>query len=349
MNADKENDSSDVTPVVFVDTSYLTYMPADEVADWNKLLLLSKSGQVEIRISEIAANEYRTKSRDDLDSAINRAQTALSQLQKKWNASPFARTLGDPVAPDVFPTLEDTEKASHAVLENLESSGVKIVRPADDHGDRTWRKYFSWTGVFGKTPPSERDNPSVRESRRKHIPDAWISEAALDVYEENGSAICLCKDENLCETLLASGLNVKSKGVEIIEYLESIQNRTTDTKKAGDRVETVQPEEETSEADPTQTNALEKRLGIVAESGRKIQLKILGYAQWFDPLPKSKLIELLDEKGHSRAQSENAIENLMLQGLIQDVGGHVIVADGAVGELAKQEVMEEILEILNQE
>jgi hypothetical protein len=65
--------SDDETLIVFVDTSYLTYMGREEVADWERLLRMSKDREIDIHLSKIAAEEYRTKRRDDLGAAIGRS------------------------------------------------------------------------------------------------------------------------------------------------------------------------------------------------------------------------------------------------------------------------------------
>ena len=215
--------------VVYVDTSYLTFMPAAEKADWNRLLGHAKAcigdlnakPRLEIHISEIALREYRGKMIDELRAKIEQTRTKINQLQEEWQKNDIAKELDYPFPRDrdIFPQEDEIKSKADQFIEKQIDSGIKRINMQEHHKDAVWEKYFNWDPPFNTSSISERADQQVREKRRVHIPDAWILEAAIDAKNIGHKMLCLCKDGNLSSALEAHdhrGLKVAKDVLDVL-------------------------------------------------------------------------------------------------------------------------------------
>lgn len=336
--------------VVYVDTSYLCMMPKEQVANWNRLLLLSKEEHAEIHISRVAVEEYRTQHRDKLIAEIEKTKTKLRSLQKEWRSNVISKSLGEPVDTEIFPSEDKIEEQSHEMIKNLvEVHKVKILEPKPHHAANIWENYFSWKEPFRNASLSDRGERNIRDNRRKDIPDAWIYEAALDIPNDQTRLLCLCKDENLANALRKKVPDVFGDAAEILKILEtpvadSESNVPLAPTSPSVLSESTLPINSDSNAEPPDVGLAIKKL---QDSEKLLQIRILGYVNWFAPVAKHDLANLLQEKGHAAQVINNASERLALSGLITDTGNHYLPGNKAVCEQAASSVMSEILETLD--
>jgi len=114
---------------VYVDTSYLTFMPSDEKADWNRLLEHSKAciadlnvePRLEIHVSEIVLREYRGKMLDELSSKIEQAKVTMKRLRDEWYRNDIAKELNYPFPGDrdIFPQENEIIAAADRFVKKL--------------------------------------------------------------------------------------------------------------------------------------------------------------------------------------------------------------------------------------
>lgn len=331
--------ASDQRVVVFVDTSYIRQKAKGQSAEWNRLLLLARNREIEIHVSHIAIEEYRSQCVDHLYAKIERSRNALRDLQKEWQSNPIAGELGEPIEPNIFPDIEKLEDEANKMKETLVTENHLTVRmPSASQGERVWSDYFSWRSIFRFVTPANRDDRTTRDSRRKNIPDAWIYESAVDLSKEKPNVVCLCCDQKLTELLSEQGLKVCASADDVQLLLEggdiSAEEMIADEaiELTGDRKVELSP--------------LRERLDSIERSEKQLQLRILGYTHFFSPISKSNLIELLEERGHASTEIEIVASRLVLNSLIKDSGTHYISVDRIIGKEAASEVMEEIVEKL---
>ncbi|ANO50065.1 PIN domain-containing protein [Woeseia oceani] len=328
-------------PVVFIDTSYLRQKAKSQAAEWNKLLRLSRDRQVDLHIPHIAIEEYRTQCRDHLVAKIEKSKGALQKLEGEWVSNPVTEKLGDPIESDIFPDSSRIEDESVRTIERLvKDNRINILMPAESHGVRVWKKYFSWTSIFCVAVPRNRDERSVRDSRRKQIPDAWIYEAAVDLANNNELLLCLCTDDGLSDRLQEHQISIFSSAESVVKIVEGDDTKVVLTEQTPEEGEVAERHpEEIAEKTP-----LTDRLSKIAESEWQIQRRILGYAHWFAPISKENLSDLLQEKGHAAREIENAAHRLVIAELLEDSGTHYLLKDLIIGKEAAGAVMDEVID-----
>lgn len=330
---------SDRRLIVFVDTSYLRRKAKTQSADWNRLLLLSRNRQVDIHVSHIAIEEYRSQCVDHLHAKIEKSRNALNGLQREWASNPVTDNLGESIDSDIFPSLDQLKNESEKVVNAMVNDNrINVIMPTDEHGKRVWSDYFSWRSIFGFAPPSNRDHRGTRDSRRKQIPDAWILESAVDLHNSNSNVVCLCVDDGLTEQLVKRGLKTVASAEVIQQMVEGDYPEKEDQ----------EPEVEKDEkgVKPSATSILNEKLATIENEEKILHLRILGYSYFFSPVSKSALVNLLEERGHSEEQIDLAARRLVLNSLLRDTGNHYLVTDKIAGKEAATEVMEEIVEKL---
>ena len=342
---------------MYVDTSYLSHRPKEQEADWNRLLLyaqecqenIDKDPKVEIHISRIAIEEYRTQSRDNLLAAIEKAEMSLFQLRREWGGNPIGKLLSNPIKSDIFPAMDKIESESQKIVEELLHHGVVIAEPQSHHGSRVWKNYFAWKAPFDGATLSQRSDKNSRDKRRKDIPDAWILEAALDILSEPVKLLCLCKDGNLSKALKDKKQCVYTDAAEILAIIDlsasdSILSTTDAFSPPDSLTDNGLKMNERLEAD---SSGVAMAIKNIQDEEKLLQMRILGYVNWFAPISKADLANLLQEKGHTVRIVNNVAERLALTGLIADTGNHYLPGNKAVCEQAANTVMSEILEILD--
>ncbi len=333
---------------IFVDTSYLTRMPATEKVEWNKLLELSiecgKRSNVKqnigIFISEIALRELRCKMLDELIAKIDQARTRLDSLQEEWQKNEVAKKLVYPFPKnrDIFPQKKEIETAADEAIESLISKGVKKVKIQEHHKDAVWENYFDWLPPFDAPSPAQRSERAVREKRRIHIPDAWILEAAMDTKDEKSTLLCLCIDGNLSKALKVHNYDVYQSAKEILDILisptieESAQLQAECLKVSGQEIHPL---------DLLLTKAPNEKV-------KNIFLRLLGFVEVMDTPRHEELINAVVSIGFDSKLAEACAVILSENSnpYLKNTGSHYIVGNNEICSEAAERLTQEIVDML---
>ncbi|MEQ1704748.1 MAG: PIN domain-containing protein [Rickettsiales bacterium] len=335
--------------IVYVDTSYLTRMSHTERADWEQLLKhaensskdLNVKPSLEIRISEIALAEYRGKLRDELLAEIQRTNTQISSLSKTWQSSVIKKYLSYPFPQDVspLPTKEQIESAVENYIGEDLAPYLKVSEIKEHHSKGFWQKYFNWESPFDKWTETERDDPKVREARRKHIPDAWILLAAIDAKNAKETFLCLCNDDGLSNALT---------GIEHLSYKS--------TKDVWDIIFPPPPVVVQPVAPPSQQNvgsvptSLDNLLSKAPnENISGIYLRLLGFVVPLNTPTHESLVNAVVAQGYDKRLTEACAILLSDESrpYIKNTGSHYIAVDKAICNEASSRLTLEIIEMLN--
>lgn len=313
---------------VIIDTCFLR-ANSHKHPEMEKLWEKSRSKTVEIFIPHIALEEWRTQKVDELMDAVLSAKSAI---QKVWRSNIIAEELDNPNNFDFYPTKEMIViKSKERMARFLRDNNIQEIEISESHMRNAWQRYFDCRLPFNPNQP--------RDARRKDIPDAWILEAAI---EKNTSyeVHCLLSEEadlRLMEAFEAEGLRTHKGLKELLRVLEP-----------SPVIAAIVDTPPTTDVTPIQlTPDIKSILRNIVESDQILQARILGYVNWFAPVPKTDLATLLQRHGHASQAVSNAAERLALGELIKDSGNHYLPANRAVCEEAANSVMPEILEILD--
>ncbi|MEJ1408630.1 MAG: hypothetical protein RPU60_00160 [Candidatus Sedimenticola sp. (ex Thyasira tokunagai)] len=334
--------------VVFVDTSYLTYMPAAEKADWNIILEHTRkcvadidfSPGLEIHISEISLREYRGKMRDDLAAKISKVDSRINELQREWHGNILARELDLPFSFDdkLFPKRDDIDSAADRVIKGLLDGGIKQVDMQNHHNEKVLEKYFKWEPPFDVQSDAEKDDRNVRDKRRSHIPDAWILEAALDNSMPTDTMLCLCKDEKLSNALELHGHRVLKTSKDVLDILFPTEVEVT-----------LPPNQEVEIVEDDQLCPLDELLSkSINSTVRDINLRILGFVSVLDTPSHEELVDAISSKGFDRRLIEACAVILSDKSapFVRDTGSHFIVWNKEICAEAADRLTDEIIAML---
>ncbi len=336
--------------VVYVDTSYLTFMPAAEKADWNRLLEYAKAcigdlnanPRVEIHISEIALREYRGKMIDELLAKIELTNTRIRVLQAEWQRNDIAKELDYPFPRDrdIFPQKDEIISEADRFIEKLLDSGIKQIDMQEHHKDAVWENYFNWDAPFNTSDISQRCDRKVREKRRVHIPDAWILEAAIDAKNIGHNMLCLCGDANLSAALEAHEHIVYEAAEDILDILFPPE--------PSDSTLTISDVVEAGVSDQTSLDNLLSK--TPNENIKNIYLRLLGFLVPLDAPAHDFLINAVVSKGFDRKLTEACAVILSDKSkpYIKDTGSHYIVEDKEICTAATDRLTLEIIDMLEQ-
>ena len=334
--------------VGYVDTSYLTYMPAAEKADWNRLLEHAKSciadlnakPLLEIHISEIALREYRGKMIDELLARIEQTKTKMSALQAEWQKNDIAKELDYPFPRDrdIFPQKDEIISEADRFIGKLLDSGVKQINMQGHHKDAVWENYFNWDPPFNTSSISERGDKKVREKRRTHIPDAWILEAAIDAKNIGHKMLCLCGDGNLSAVLEAHNHRVFKVAKDVLDVLFPPEPT--------DPTLTVSDGAETEVYDQTPLDSLLSK--TPNDNIKNIYLRLLGFVVPLNTPTHDSLIDAVASKGFDRKLTEACAVILSDKSkpYIKDTGSHYIVWNKEICTAAADRLTQEIIDML---
>ncbi len=336
--------------IVYVDTSYLTRMPAAEKADWNRLLEhakacvgnLDKKPRLEIHISEIALREYRGKMIDELLAKIEQTETRMRALQAEWQNNNIAKELDYPLPRDrdIFPQIDEISSEADRFIGKLLDSGIKQINMQEHHNGAVLEKYFNWEPPFNTSSISERADKKVREKRRAHIPDAWILEAAIDAKNIGYKMLCLCKDDNLSAALEAHNHRAFKVAKDVLDVLFPPAPTYLTL--------TVSDEEETGVNDQTSLDRLLSK--TPNDNIKNIYLRLLGFVVPLDTPTHDSLIDAVVSKGFDRKLTEACAVILSDKSkpYIKDTGSHYIVGDKEICTSATDQLTQEIIDMLEQ-
>jgi hypothetical protein len=318
-------------PTLFVDTSSLRHAGFQN-PDFQKLLRRSKEKSLQIVVSEIAWQEWRTQMREKACEEARQIRTLFNQLKAR---APSNRILSR-LPPPALALWDDNEidLASKAALdEHASEYGIEIIPIGSDHGERAWRRYF---GVKVELPfnPTAKD----RETRRKDIPDSWIFEVAVDLIADGRELWALCRDGNLSDALLGIGAKVFCEPQDLVAEFE---RQDASLVEASAEAEPAAP----AESDDPLATALVQALELFKDPERRV----LGYVAYLGTPSKDQLVGLLGRSGIPAEIAQNATERLVITGLLQDTGHHYLIRDKRLAETAAAAVEDDIIKLLGED
>lgn len=333
--------------VVYVDTSYLTYMSANEKADWNKLLEHSKAcvenlnikPRLEIHISEIALREYRAKMIDDLIVKIDATKRKLDELRTEWQKNDIAKELGHsfPWDQEIFPQNNEINSKGDRFIEKLLDRGVKQINMQEHHNEEVWKKYFNWEPPFNTQSVSDRGDKKLREKRRIHIPDAWILEAAVDARSVDQNMLCLCKDEKLSKSLEGHNHRIFKSSKDVLDELFPPEQTGFTSTESEEGIEIYNQTPLDNLLSKTPNNNI-----------KNIYLRLLGFVVPLDTPTHDLLIDAVVSKGFDRKLTEACAIILSDKSMpyIKDTGSHYIIGNEEVCTAAADQLTQEIIDML---
>jgi hypothetical protein len=311
---------------IYIDTSALRGMSFNR--DVASMLTLSKAGKVRLFISETTLWER-----------------GRQQFEKDC--------LGDRVVP--FPDGLNRYLAWFKAL--FEKHGV-IVIPSDD-------KILDQAAVH-----IQNDNTYFKQDDENDQRDAHVLATAESKLEKN--TVILCSDNNLAQTYekIAGFPNVRRDSKEfLLEIMGGEADFSPLEKPALDSLDDYQisitftdsfrkfiscadhRSHEYLRTLPTVTDKLSAKLANMELLDAEIRKRVLGYAQWFSPVSKVDLRQLLEPRGYGGEQIENNAQRLKQEYLLIETENHWLTNtdDAEAKEICEQAmtvVMPEILEIM---
>lgn len=323
-------------PIIFIDTSVIRDAN-HKSPDFQKLFELSKNNKVEIHMSEIATEEWRTKNRDNLLADLSKARSALRQLNHSWKNDFITNNLDHPIDQTLLPKNELIEEESRkATKVFLSENKINTLKSEPDHQDRVFSKYF------------EGEKPFRSPKNRDDIPDGFIFESAVDLYDASRNCYCLVRDTGLSKALEDLGYEIFPTASELLDIIKPLITPEPEPAKAEPKPSEEAIEEKVTAEQEVQTETLNKSLAVLADKNKQLQIKILGYAKWFDPLPKDDLIKLIESPDHSPEQIENTAKQLALSGFLKNTRNYYISIQSDISEQAAAAVKEEILRLMDE-
>lgn len=303
---------------VILDTSILNAAQFGS-SRFDKLLRRSRQGVAKIYIPEVVLEERRTQLLNNYKSHADAARNALLKMSE----SPVSMLLEGIQMPGPLdlPSREDVDSNSHAVFRKyLVDNKVEILSFTGEHAARALESY-----LHGRPPfkPAEK-----REHERKHIPDSWIYEAALEIKVRPGRHCVLVKDTRFQWAL-------KEAGFEIFEDVDSVDQVIEDAtavvpiRGAGPTVAAEAPVENVAAAPSESLSALEK---LRADAFKNFDVIVLGMNEALRNPEKEVLFTTLDNLGVDRAKVEAMAAILMALGVLRAVGNRLLPTDAPMAK-----------------
>lgn len=318
-------------PGIFIDTSFLRG-ESHKNPQLQEIFELSKNRKVDIYISKIALEEWRTQKAEELISEIRSATITIDRV---WSRNIVAENFTNPNDRFSYPAEEVIKEESKKRVDTfVKDNRINVLNCTKEHTDSVLEDYFECNPPF---------NPNQsRENRRKDIPDAWIYQAAVDVYQDHDDFIVLCRDGNLSRVMSSLGENVTvyENAKEILDHLEP--EVIKDKEPPEDSVADVPP------ATADDANHLLESLQLLRNENAELEVRILGFVKWFDPVSKEDLHKQLVEKGYQGNIIENTAQRLVNAGVIRDTGHYYLPGNVEICEEAAHQIMNEILELVSQ-
>lgn len=305
---------------VILDTSLLRQTPLGH-PHWARLLTRVQQGVVRVYIPQIALEERRTQLVENYEQAAAELDAKARELRR----GELARILeGLPQPALALPTKEEVDENSRRVFEDfLATHKVEVLPFTFEHAVNVWQRYF------GKATPF--DTGEARLNRRKHIPDAWILEAVLEIRGRLGRHCVLVRDGNLEKALEAAGFELWND----IEALDAEVEVAT-------AVVPIHAELSTS------TMPLDRLRSTEFDNVDRI---LLGLNEAWNSPAKETLFTKLEVLGIRRAIVEHEAKTLELSGALTDTGSHLIPTNRDTARRAANDplVQELLLKALDHE
>lgn len=323
---------------VVLDTSYIRRAGFDN-PDFRKLLEFSKQGRLRIYVPHIVWEERRTQLFDEARTKMLKVATEFEALKAMLPRNFILGGLPPP-ALTIWKTEEIEARSVEVMAAFAKENKIEIVPLGDDHGKRSWERFFAVEAPF---------NPAQsRENRRKHIPDAWILETALDLQAKHAGLLALCDDEELSNALSGAGIRVCKEAQQILDEIEPPVGA-----QAAEKREEAEEAKETAAAAKLAdalagSEPLNAALAGAAGQFWEAERKVLGYVSYIGTPTKEQLFELLARSGIGADRAKNAAERLAIAGLIRDTGHHYLIVNKEADEAAASLVETEIIKLLGE-
>jgi hypothetical protein len=281
---------------------------------FEKLLRRSRLGVAKIYIPEVVLEERRTQLLKDYNSHADAARGALLKMTE----SPVSMLLEGIQMPGPIdlPSQEDVDGNSRAVFRRyLADNKVEILSFTGEHAARALEAY-----LHGRPPfkPAEK-----RETERKHIPDSWIYEAALEIKARSGRHCVLVRDTRFQSALMEAGFEVFDDVDALDEVIEEATAVIT-IREARPAVLAEASAENAAAASSEPLSALEK---LRAEAFKNFDVIVLGMNEALMNPDKEVLFTTLDALGVARAKVEAMTATLMALGVLREVANRLLPTD----------------------
>ena len=308
-------------PVVLLESGFLVGVSFKN-PEFLQLLEFAKQKKIELYVSRITFDEWRTNKGRKLIDLIEKISRHIDELNGEWSSSAITQGLPDPIDSRFLPAIDMLEQRSvDAMRKFCDDNSIGIIQLTEAHMQDSWDRYFSGS------PPYR----SIKS--RTDIPDCWIFVAALELKKLHGALYCLIgRDEkNKGDQQLGKAL----RDEDCLVY--------SDIKEL---IQVINPPEESVAPHAT----LDQALTTLAARDRQLRTSILGYVAFFQPILKHQLVAFLEGRGFTASEVDSFAQQLVVSGTLTDTGNNYIASSGNedVLEQARAAVMNEIIEIISQ-
>jgi hypothetical protein len=317
--------------MLFVDTSSLRQFGLQH-PDLQKLFkrskgeLLQEQQSLQMVISEIAWEEFRTSMRDNKCKEVRALRSQFDKIVKDAASHEVLKRLPSPALAIWEETAIDAA-FKESMSEFAREHRIKIIPTGGDHGERVWRRYFH----FKIEPPFSPEKS--RENRRKDIPDAWIFEVAADLVADGQSFAALCFDDNLATALQNIGVRVYRTPGEVVNELERAEAPREVAPRLPGNAEVA-------------ANPLSVALGRALDPFRAHEERVLGFVAYIGAPSRQELLDSLQLAGMPAEIAKNAIDRLVLMGVLRDTGNHYLITDRTLAAPAAASVEGDFIRLL---
>jgi rRNA-processing protein FCF1 len=313
---------------VIVDTNVLR--PAHFGSSlFDKLLRRVDQGVMKLYIPEVVLEERRTQLLFEYNELAEQARGALLKMAR----SPLDILLQGihvPTSMDL-PTRDEVDRNSRAVFRKyLEDKKVEVLPFTYDHARQAFERY-----MHGKPPflPAKE-----RETERKHIPDSWIFEAALEIKARPGRHCVLVKDQRFKAALQEAGFEIFSE-IGSLDLAIEEATAVVPIRPAGGEVGA----EAIAAADERvpQPSELER---LRAEAFRDLDVIVLGMNEALKNPEKEKLFAILAGLDVDRGKAELMASTLVASEVLREIGNRLLPTDVKLAErMATEPIVRELL------
>jgi hypothetical protein len=236
-----------LTPLhLFVDADKLDAVINEQSPESIELLKQSKAQKIQIIVSEIALRESNARKRDNILRDVRNLNAAITKLKNTVQYSSLLSS--DEIAQFGYQFqsfnyeglqshLNDAAERQFTLLS--QQYNILTVPVTPEHTERLLNKYFNRLPPFDtqkeeyvQPEQEKKERETASNNRRKHIPDAWIIEAAIELKEQGHRLLVLAKDYNLRRTLEIHGIehveNPADALAKISESSNSVSNNELD-------------------------------------------------------------------------------------------------------------------------
>lgn len=298
---------------VIIDTSVITNAHF-RTGRFEQLLRRVQQGVIKLYIPEVVLEERRTQLLFAYDKYAGQARDALEKMRRP-PLNMLLEGLPLPEAVDL-PSREVVNRNSQAVfLKYLADNRVEVLPFSADHASHALERY-----MHGMPPFKPAEN---RESERKHIPDCWILEAALDIKARPGRHCMLVRDERFSWALHGLGYEVFEEVDLLDAAIEAatavVPIKASERPVADEQVEAAGGIEVAAALSP-----LEK---LRTEAFKNLDVIVIGMNEALRNPDKDSLFATLESLGVDRDKAELMARMLEMSGALKDTGNRLIPAD----------------------